>query len=320
MSVDDLIKQIDSDANFYHRLDGMLGMEGKRSKDQLKSDVVNLIGSYKLPSISGDQDIQYYYILDEVGSRLLPCDGYFKAEDCKAIFMSSLVEDNDGNLYTAIWPIKDADAGDIVTCGGLSCHGYRRLISLDDALTDAFDEDSLSQEDSAVISAFYDMLLENEYTVNSISSLLNLGPSFGHCFPVWELSSSKPPLGMREKALDILNSRRDQYQERLAILVKLFMLGVSVSYEEVCKVLEAEIMDSLVQWSILMVIPRTPILSSSTSELKSELYLQSLVQITPVVCPTTKFLSEGKAKLSSDLLLVTDFAQLSKFSGIDPVM
>jgi len=75
-----------------------------------------------------------FYLLDEVGSRLIAAD------EGKSHFESALV--TTANLtYTAVWCVKKVEEGDIITCSGLP-KGMRRLAELQSCLSfDFLDEE-----------------------------------------------------------------------------------------------------------------------------------------------------------------------------------
>ncbi|KAI9202467.1 uncharacterized protein BJ171DRAFT_600926 [Polychytrium aggregatum] len=249
---------------------------------------------------------QVTFVLDEVGSRLLPETSEERQDQGPAfqcaIFYDALVDQG----YTLLWPRRAVVEGQVATCANLSL-SRRKKIALQNALScmDAFDTDISEDDDepeatvvelkdtaTKQIQKLRQVLIENDYTVQGVARLLRISiADTAVGFPVQNLSDPKFSL----KAAETLPNTP------LANLVRLFLLNIPLPLSHIELLFGHEFVDRLDVLGLFFSIPA----SRASAKLPETLYA-ALVQLAPV---------------ARDTVVATDlFQTLSAACGFDPVM
>lgn len=155
--------------------------------------------------------------MDEVGCRLIPKDvaaryhsttliGSERINEQPGLFDSCVIMDESGASYTAIWPVRDIEEGDLITCSNLNSRGLQKLCLLQDALSYCFEDElestedvdckanlpmlsNITKESRDSLSQLRSLLAASRYAVKSVNSCLQLDESYGCLLPSWDLSS-----------------------------------------------------------------------------------------------------------------------------------
>lgn len=247
-----------------------------------------LTGSY---SFNGQS---FYYVMDEVGSRLTPAP-----LDEAGFHITFFVDESTGRAYNVFWPIRDVQDGESGTCFGLET-GRRKLAALIDVL-------SADNEWSPVIPELRTSLLEVDYTVEGIAALLGL-PVDAIGLPAHSLSGG-PAQAAAAAALPHDESNR------LADLVRFFLLNLPISQSRLEQLLSEAVLGMMRHHGLVYCINLDVVGKGD------ELVWVSLVQLTPVVnniILATDFFQLAGATIGFDPVMYVGIDSLGLVAALPP--
>ncbi len=287
------------------RMQGLLEL-GDDDAQHMAQAMWSLVGSYAYDDREGHcQQVQY--ILDEVGSRV--CEVFPRRslklgpeDDKSAGFHRALVfHPTSGEAFTAFWPRRDVEEGEIATCDNLPHRQAARLAQLQ-VLEGVEEEEEEGAEEAHVETAHRlgRFLADQGYKdAARINALLGLEATCGKLLPVWDISNP----GLRPSFLQQLETTDSS---ALAFLISFFLMGVAVPRDTLLQhVPNTALLQGLEDLGLLLVE------GHDDDPDQNETKVRSLVQITPVYFSPEQLCA----------LVLTDFAQVgNKGEGFDPVM
>jgi hypothetical protein len=263
----------------------------------------SLSGSYAVDDEVGSRRLTRY-ILDEVGSRLVPSD---RDEAC-GFQCGVVVNPATEEAYTVFWPVRDVAAHEVALTKGLP-HPWARARSFSTALL-PFDEEYGERDgengceaaalaapapDAAALAGVCTTLAAHGFTVDGICRVLGLISPAGEplagvpVVPVWSINASR--------ALAVASGSAER---ELADLAAMFVLGQPLAWSRLVELLGGTGAAALRDAAAIRPVP-----SSAAAE-----FWEPLLSLTPV--------SGGLVVVATDFFSTSGL--LSRLGAFQPVM